>query len=154
MSKRVAVISDTHGILRDEVCEYLKSFKSIIHAGDVGKPEVIEILNQLGELTVVRGNNDKGSWAEALPNEAIVEYGGAKIYVVHEMDKISIDPVMHGVNIVITGHSHKAAKELKDSVLYLNPGSIGPRRFKLPISMAVLEVDDDRIDVEIVEFED
>ena len=133
-------MSDTHGLLRPEVVTELAGAPLILHAGDVGKPAVLDALRDIAPLRVIRGNVDRGGWAEALPEEDVVEVEGARIYLLHDRKEIAIDPVAEGVDVVLTGHSHKAAEERRDGVLYVNPGSCGPRRFRLPISMAWLTV--------------
>lgn len=147
--KTIGVISDTHGLLRWEAEAALAKVDHIIHAGDVGAPEVIERLGRIAPLTVVRGNNDKGHWAEALPASAIVEICGQRLYVLHDIAKLDIDPVADGFAAVVAGHSHKPGVSEKNGVLFLNPGSAGPRRFSLPVAVAKLFVDNGAVRAEI-----
>jgi putative phosphoesterase len=138
---RIGVLADTHGVLRDEVLALVATVDHLIHAGDVGAPEVLEGLRAIAPVTAVRGNVDVGAWGEALPETATIELAGARIHVAHDRSALAIDPVREGVAIVITGHSHRASIEEKDGVLYVNPGGCGRRRFSLPLSIAMLEID-------------
>jgi hypothetical protein len=147
--KTIGVISDTHGLLRWEAEAALAKVDHIIHAGDIGAPEVIERLQRIAPVTVVRGNNDKDSWADPLPATAIVEICGRRLYVLHDVAKLDIDPLADGFAAVIAGHSHKPGISDKNGVLFLNPGSAGPRRFSLPVAVAKLFVDKDAVRAEI-----
>ncbi len=149
-SVKIAVISDTHGLLRPEALALLQGCDHIIHGGDIGKPEILEALLAIAPLTVVRGNNDRQDWARDIPESARVAVGGAEIFVVHDIadDKGR----SKGARVVITGHSHKAAIAERDGTLFLNPGSAGPRRFKLPISMAELLICDGDVAARIIEM--
>ena len=147
--KTVGVISDTHGLLRWEAEAALANVDHIIHAGDIGGPEIIERLQRIAPLTVVRGNNDKGPWADRLPESAIVEFEGQCIYVLHDIARLDIDPVAQRLAAVIAGHSHKPGVSSRNGVLFLNPGSAGPRRFSLPIAVAKLFVDEGAVRAEI-----
>ena len=144
------VISDTHGFLRPEAAAALDGVEHIIHAGDVGKREVLDALRQIAPVTAVRGNVDRGSWAEELPLSVEVRLSWAKIHVVHIAEEIGIDPRASGVHAVISGHSHRASKRTRDGVLYLNPGSAGPRRFNLPVTLMLIVVRDTSIDANVV----
>jgi uncharacterized protein len=137
---RIGLISDTHGLLRAEAVRALQGSDLILHAGDVGKPEILETLRGLAPLTVVRGNVDTQSWAKHLPVTELVEANGATIYLLHDLKQLDLDPVAAGIQIVISGHSHQPAKFERDGVLYINPGSAGPRRFHLPITVARLDL--------------
>lgn len=137
---RVGIISDTHGVVRKEAVAALEGVSLIIHAGDIGCPEVLEALRQIAPVVAVRGNVDKGEWAEALPETEVAEAGGLLIYIVHDLHALDLDPVAAGFRIVISGHSHKPLVVEKHGVLYLNPGSAGPRRFRLPVTFALLEI--------------
>lgn len=148
--KTIGVISDTHGLLRWEAEAALAKVDHIIHAGDVGAPEVIERLQRIAPLTVVRGNNDRGPWADPLPESAIVDICDRRIYVLHDIAKLELDPVADRFAAVIAGHSHKPVISEKDGVLFLNPGSAGPRRFSLPVAVAKLFVDDGAVRAEIL----
>jgi len=136
----IGLISDTHGLLRPEAARALAGCDLIIHAGDVGKAEILEQLRAIAPVVAVRGNVDAGEWAERLPLTAEVEAHGARIYVIHDVHELAIDPAAAGFAMVVSGHSHKASREERAGVLYLNPGSAGPRRFRLPITLAVLDL--------------
>jgi putative phosphoesterase len=141
-AKRLGVISDTHGLIRLEALELLAGCELIVHAGDVGKPEVLAELQTIAPVIAVRGNNDKGEWAKNLPETEVVEFAGLYLYVLHDLHELDLDPAAAGFRVVISGHSHRPDIRHRDEVLYLNPGSAGPRRFKLPVSLALLEVVD------------
>lgn len=147
--KTIGVISDTHGLLRWEAEAALAKVDHIIHAGDVGGPEVIARLERIAPLTVVRGNNDKDSWADGLPASAIVDICGQRLYVLHDIAKLDVDPVADGFAAVIAGHSHKPGVTEKNGVLFVNPGSAGPRRFNLPIAVARMFIDSTGVRAEI-----
>ena len=136
----IGVISDTHGLLRDSALEALAGSELIIHAGDVGKPEILERLRAIAPVLAVRGNIDLGGWASALPKTAIAQTGRARIYVLHDIGELDLDPAEAGFHIVISGHSHKPSRADRDGVIYLNPGSAGPRRFSLPITLGRLNL--------------
>jgi len=138
---RIGLISDTHGLMRPEALEALRGCAHVLHAGDVGKPEVLDALRPIAPLTVVRGNNDRGAWARSIRDTEAVELGGVAIYVIHEITLLEIDPAAGGFGVVVSGHSHRPAIETRAGVLYVNPGSAGPRRFTLPVSVGFLEVD-------------
>lgn len=149
---KVGVISDTHGLLRPEAFDALRGSELIVHAGDVGKPEVLERLRTIAPTVAVRGNVDAGAWADALPATEVVEAEQVHLYVLHDISELDLDPRAAGFTAVIYGHSHKPAAEMRDGVLYLNPGSAGPRRFSLPMTVARLQVDGARVTHEIVEL--
>jgi hypothetical protein len=146
----VGVISDTHGLLRPEALGALAGSGLIIHAGDVGGPEVLEALGRVAPVVAVRGNNDRGGWADALPLYEAVEVGGAFVYILHDLKELDIAPAAAGFRVVVSGHSHKPLAEERRGVLYLNPGSAGPRRFKLPVTVARLRLDADDASAEII----
>jgi uncharacterized protein len=146
----IGVISDTHGLLRPEALAALQGVALIIHAGDVGKPAVLEQLGQLAPVRAVRGNVDRGPWADALSERERVEVGSTTLYVIHQLPALDLDPVAAGLQAVIYGHSHKPRIEWREGVMLLNPGSAGPRRFKLPASLARLEVEDGRVAAQLV----
>jgi putative phosphoesterase len=150
---RIGVISDTHGLLRPEALRALAGADLIVHAGDVGSPEVLEALRTVAPVVAVRGNNDRAPWASALAETEVVESGGRTLYVLHDLKTLDLDPRAAGFDAVIAGHSHQPRIERRDGVLYLNPGSAGPRRFRLPIALAWLDVDAARIDAEIVQLD-
>lgn len=137
---KIGLISDTHGLMRPEALDALKGVERILHAGDVGTPEVLDALERIAPTTAVRGNVDRAAWADALPMTEWVECDGVVFYMIHILEDLDIDPGAAGVDVVLYGHSHKPAASERDGVLYLNPGSAGPRRFSLPISMAYAEV--------------
>ncbi|MBD9483547.1 metallophosphoesterase family protein [Pseudomonas sp. PDM14] len=149
---KIGLISDTHGLLRPEALAALQGCAHIVHAGDIGNPQIIERLRELAPLTVVRGNNDEdAAWAAAIPSEAVLRIGGIGLYVVHELADVP-EQLPAGIDVVVTGHSHKPAQQLRHGVLYLNPGSAGPRRFKLPIALALLHVDNGQVEAEMIEL--
>lgn len=139
---RVGLISDTHGLLRPEALDFLAGADHIVHGGDIGGPEILERLAVIAPLTVVRGNNDTAPWARAIPEAARVDVGAVALYAIHDLKRLVIDPRATGVGVVVSGHSHRPACSERDGVLYVNPGSAGPRRFSLPISAAELFIDD------------
>jgi putative phosphoesterase len=136
----VGLISDTHGLLRPAALDALHGVDHLIHAGDVGNPDLLQPLSAIAPLTVVRGNVDRGPWAEALPETAEVELGGRWIHVRHILDELDLDPLAAGFDVVVYGHSHKPDIEHRSGVLYVNPGSAGPRRFQLPVTVALLHL--------------
>jgi putative phosphoesterase len=150
--KDVGVISDTHGLLREQALAALAGCELIIHAGDIGTPEVLERLREIAPVRAVRGNNDRGVWARSLPLNDVIEIGAHHVYLLHDIAELAIDPAAASMAAVITGHSHKPAAEVREGVLYFNPGSAGPRRFKLPIAVARLRVSKNGIEHEIVEL--
>jgi uncharacterized protein len=137
---RVGVISDTHGLVRPEALAALRGSDLIIHAGDVGGPDVLEALRALAPVTAVRGNNDHGPWAKTLGDNEVVEVAGTWLYVLHDLHELDLDPAAAGFAAVIAGHSHRPLIEERKGVLFINPGSAGPRRFTLPVAVARLRV--------------
>ena len=137
---RVGVISDTHGLIRPEALEALAGSELIVHAGDVGGAEVLEALARIAPVRAVRGNNDKSAWGSRLPESDFVEVAGRTIYVIHDVKELDLDPAASGIAAVVAGHSHRPRNEVIDGVLYFNPGSAGPRRFSLPISVGRIDV--------------
>ena len=138
----IGVIADTHGLLRPEVLELFKGVSLIIHAGDIGTPDVLSTLRKVAPVRVVRGNVDKGAWGKSLPETEVVECNGIFIYLLHDLNTLDLDPVAAGMQVVISGHSHRPDESRKNSALYLNPGSAGPRRFKLPVTVVLLRIDE------------
>jgi uncharacterized protein len=136
----VGLISDTHGLLRPEALLALAGSELIIHAGDVGKPEILDALRAVAPVVAVRGNVDTAAWASALPATAVAEVAGTLIYVLHDVIDLDLNPAAAGFGIVVSGHTHKTARSARDGVVYLNPGSAGPRRFKLPVTVARLDL--------------
>jgi putative phosphoesterase len=137
---RIGIISDTHGLLRPEAAQRLAGVAHIIHAGDIGREDVLVGLRRIAPLTAIRGNVDTGDWAKEYPDTQVVRLGERSFYVLHDLQELQIDPAGCGIDVVVSGHSHRPRVETIDGVLYLNPGSAGPRRFKLPITLATLEL--------------
>jgi putative phosphoesterase len=151
-SRLIGVISDTHGLMRPEALRALEGADLIIHAGDIGSPEVVAALQSLAKVVAVRGNNDRGAWARKFPETAVVKTGRIKMLVVHDVKQLAIDPSAAGFRVVISGHSHSPSMVERDGVLYLNPGSAGPRRFKLPIAVARLRLEGSAVSARIVKL--
>jgi len=149
---KVGVISDTHGLLRPEAVELLRGSQHIIHAGDIGSPEIIPALEKIAPVTAIRGNVDTQSWARRFAETEVVELEGLHIYVIHDANALDLNPKAAGFAAVISGHSHQPKQEIKDGVLYFNPGSAGPRRFKLPISVGRLVIAEGKVSAEILEI--
>ena len=137
---KVGVISDTHGLLRTEAVDRLAGVDHILHAGDIGSAEVVDRLRGIAPITAIRGNNDTDTWAAAFSAETVVKLAGRTIFILHDLKELSVNPADQGYDVVVSGHSHKPKIETMGGVLYLNPGSAGPRRFKLPITLAILEI--------------
>jgi putative phosphoesterase len=152
MSIVVGVISDTHGLLRPEALAALNDVRYIVHGGDVGDESILRTLEAIAPVTVVRGNVDFETWARRLPRTAVLETGGVRIYAVHDIADLDIDPSAAGVDVVVFGHSHRPGIEHRDGVLYLNPGSAGPRRFNLPVTVARLTVENGGAAAAIIEI--
>lgn len=152
MAISVGVISDTHGLLRPEAVAALRDSELILHAGDVGDPEILQRLRRIAPTFAVRGNVDTGTWASALPLTEVVEVGTLHLYMLHDLSALDLDPKAAGLAAVISGHTHRPAADIRDGVLYLNPGSAGPRRFTLPIAVARLQVDGAGLSHEIVQL--
>jgi uncharacterized protein len=148
----IGVISDTHGLLRPEALDALAGVDLIVHAGDVGAPEVLERLGGIARVVAVRGNNDVEPWASSLQEREIVEVAGRRLYVLHDLAELDVDPVAAGLDAVVSGHSHRPGIVRRQGVLFFNPGSAGPRRFTLPITVGRLSVGADGIQAEIVDL--
>jgi hypothetical protein len=148
----IGVISDTHGLMRPEALDALQGSHHIIHAGDVGDPAILGRLQQIAPVTAVRGNVDHEEWAKNIPETEMLELDGASIYVLHILEKLDLKPGSAGIHAVIYGHSHVPKQEAKDGVLYFNPGSAGPRRFQLPVTVGKLIVQNGNISSEIVQI--
>jgi uncharacterized protein len=151
----IGLIADTHGLLRAEAIAALQGCEHIVHAGDIGsrtgEPRgVLDTLAQIAPLTVVRGNNDRADWATTIPYTADLEFEGVRLHVLHILGELAIDPAAAGVSVVVSGHSHQPCVETRAGVLFVNPGSAGPRRFKLPVSVARLWLEDSRAEAELV----
>ena len=141
----VGLISDTHGLLRPEALAALRGVDRLVHAGDIGDPEVLVGLRAVAPLTAVRGNNDRGPWARALPETTSVALGAVRCYVLHDLKSLDLDPAAAGYRVVIAGHSHQPRIDERGGVLYVNPGSAGPRRFRLPVTVGLLELHGPRV---------
>ena len=150
---RVGVISDTHGLLRPEAMAFLRGSDFIVHAGDIGTAGVLEELRTVAPVTAVRGNNDKGSWAEPISETEVLQIEDVCIYVLHNLAELDVDPVAAGFQVVVSGHSHRPSIEKRDGVIYVNPGSPGPRRFKLPVAVAELHVVGSSVQARVAELE-
>jgi putative phosphoesterase len=149
---KIGIISDTHGLLRPEAVELLRGSEHIIHAGDIGAAEIIPELEKIAPVTAIRGNVDTQPWARKFAEIEVVELSGLHLYVIHDANAIDLNPRAAGFAAVISGHSHQSKQETKDGVLYFNPGSAGPRRFKLPITVGRLEIVDGKVSAEILEI--
>ncbi|HYR85274.1 MAG TPA: metallophosphoesterase family protein [Terriglobia bacterium] len=148
----IGLISDTHGLVRPEVLPVFAGATLIIHAGDIGSSEVLKELKSIAPVIAVRGNNDKGGWASGIPETEVIKLGNVSIYVLHDLKEIKVSPRAAGFQVVVSGHSHRPLIEKRESVLYVNPGSAGPRRFKLPVTVARLTIEGASIDGELVEL--
>ena len=151
--QRIGLISDTHGLLRPEASAFLRGSNFIIHGGDIGHEGILKELTSVAPVTAVRGNNDKGPWAEALAETEVLQVEDVLIYVIHNVAELDLDPVAAGFRVVVSGHSHKPSVIENGGVLYVNPGSAGPRRFQLPIAVAELVVDGRSVQARVVEVE-
>ncbi|HEY1289238.1 MAG TPA: metallophosphoesterase family protein [Burkholderiales bacterium] len=149
---RVALLSDTHGLLRPEAFAFLRGADHIVHAGDIGDAGVLEALRRVAPVTAVRGNNDLGPWAEKIAETERLEIGGVSIYVLHDLKQLGLDPAAAGFRVVVSGHSHQPRIDERYGVLYVNPGSCGPRRFKLPISVGELGISGSSVKPKLVEL--
>ena len=145
----IGVISDTHGLLRPEAVSALRGVDMILHAGDIGGPEILDELGRIAPVVAVRGNNDKGDWARDIPDRRAVEFGGLRISMLHDLKEINQSSEAANARVVVAGHSHRPSVEERAGILYLNPGSAGPRRFSLPITVALLRIGG-RVSAEIV----
>ena len=148
----VGVVSDTHGLVRPEALARLRGSELIVHCGDVGAPAVLDALRAIAPVRAVRGNNDRGPWASALPADAVIELGPHRLYVIHDVGELAIDPEAAGFAAVLFGHSHRPSVERRRGLLWINPGSAGPRRFRLPVAVARLVVGPRRCDACIIEL--
>lgn len=149
---RIGVISDTHGLLRPEAVAALRGADHILHAGDVGDPEILDRLRKLAPVTAVRGNVDCGSWAATLPRTEVFEGEGVSIYLLHDLGQLDLKPEAAGFRVVVYGHSHQPKVEKRNGVLYFNPGSAGPRRFHLPVTVGKLRIESGKIRAAFVEL--
>ena len=146
---RVGLISDTHGLVRPEALAFLQGCDHIIHAGDIGDAAVLQALGRIAPVTAVRGNNDRGRWAARIPETETVELAGARIHVIHDLAELDIDAAAAGLRAVVSGHSHKPRLREEDGIVYVNPGSAGPRRFTLPISVGELRIERGKVEARL-----
>lgn len=151
-NRQIGIISDTHGLLRPQALAALQGSELIIHAGDIGKPAVLDELEKLAPVVAVRGNNDRGDWAAGLPEKRVVTLGEVNLYLLHILPEFDLNPIEQRISAVISGHSHKPAIFYREGVLYLNPGSAGPRRFKLPVSVARLVISGPSLEPHLIEL--
>lgn len=151
-SRVIGLISDTHGLIRPEAIEALQGVDCIIHAGDIGKPEVIVALKAISPVLAIKGNNDRGRWAKTFPETKLVKTSDTALYVIHNVKELDCDPVARGFQGVISGHSHKPSVSTCNGVLFVNPGSAGPRRFKLPVAVGKLFIQNGQVKAEIIEL--
>jgi putative phosphoesterase len=149
---RIGLISDTHGLLRPEALAAMQGSDYIVHAGDIGDPVILDELERIAPVSAVRGNNDRGRAYAHVPQAEVLDAGGVLLYVIHDVAELDLDPAAAGFAVVVSGHSHKPAQRERDGVLYLNPGSAGPRRFSLPISAGRLLVRNGRIEAELLDL--
>ena len=150
--QRVGLVSDTHGLLRPELLAFLRGCEHIVHGGDIGGRHILDELAAIAPVTAVRGNNDAAAWAHDVPETAMVELDGVRLYAIHDLAEMPIDPAAAGVRVVVSGHSHRPLVEERNGVLYVNPGSAGPRRFRLPVCAAELLLDGARVRPRIVDL--
>jgi putative phosphoesterase len=143
VSLRLGIVSDTHGLVRPEALALLQGVDAVLHAGDIGKPAVLDQLAAIAPVVAVRGNVDRGEWARALPETELYLAGTLSIYLLHNLQELDLAPDAAGIDLIVHGHSHRPSREVRQGVTYLNPGSIGPRRFTLPIAMGILTVEDE-----------
>ena len=148
----IGVLSDTHGLMRPEAIEALRGSEVILHAGDIGAPAVLQALSELAPVIAIRGNVDTGDWVQTIPATRRVELAGASIYLLHDLNQLAFDPRERGLQVVISGHSHHPRLKHTDGVLYLNPGSAGPRRFSLSVTVATVEIRAGQIEAKIIEL--
>ena len=150
---RIGLISDTHGLMRPEALEAMRGCDAIVHAGDIGAPGILDALAALAPATAVRGNNDTGPWAKQLPGLARMEIAGVRILVIHDLHELDRARALEEADVVVSGHSHKPKIERRSGVLFVNPGSAGPVRFRLPVSVGLLQLSGRKVEARIVELE-
>jgi putative phosphoesterase len=149
---RIGLISDTHGLLRPEALEALRGCTHIVHGGDIGNAGILEQLAALAPVTAVRGNNDTGDWADAVRETELIEVAGLRLYALHDLNELALDPEAAGIGVVVSGHSHRPRIEQRGAVLFVNPGSAGPRRFSLPVTVAELLVEGDSVSARVIDL--
>ncbi|HVJ41649.1 MAG TPA: metallophosphoesterase family protein [Dongiaceae bacterium] len=152
MTMTIGLISDTHGLLRPQAVDALRGSDAILHAGDIGNPAILEELGDIAPVTAVRGNNDLADWARRIPETVDVMIGGITCHILHDLALLAIDPAAAGIQVVVSGHSHRPLAKRENGVLYINPGSAGPRRFTLPISVGRLHLRNGAIEDELIEL--
>jgi len=151
-SLRIGLISDTHGLLRPEALQAMRGSDFIVHAGDIGDPAILEQLARIAPVTAVRGNNDKGAEYARISETDVLQAGAVLIYVIHDLNELDLDPAAAEFQVVVSGHSHRPSSRLRDGVLYINPGSAGPRRFSLPIAAAALRIKGKAVEAELLDL--
>jgi putative phosphoesterase len=149
---RVGLISDTHGLLRPEARAFARDCDYLIHGGDIGSAAILDQLSALAPLTAVKGNNDRQAWAAHLPQTELIRVGGVFIYIIHDISELDIEPLAAGAQVIVSGHSHKPSIEFRDGILYVNPGSCGPRRFNLPLSVGEIRVEGTKVRARTIEL--
>jgi len=149
----IGLVSDTHGLVRPEALAALKGSELIIHAGDIGKPEVLTSLNKIAPVIAIRGNDDRDAWAKKIPDVVSLYINRVKIHVIHNVNELAVNPATDGFRAVVSGHSHKPGVVTQDGILFINPGSAGPRRFKLPVTVGKLLLVRDTVKVKIVNLD-
>ena len=151
-SGRIGLVSDTHGLVRSEALAALKGSEVIVHAGDIGKAEVLDSFGSIAPLMAIKGNNDRDQWAKKIPDVLNLEINGVKIYVIHNVNELDARPANDGFRVIVSGHSHKPRLLERDGILFINPGSAGPRRFKLPVTVGTLWIKRRNVHAEIIEL--
>jgi putative phosphoesterase len=150
---RIGLISDTHGLLRPEAVAFLRGSDAIVHGGDIGHAGILDELARIAPVTAVRGNNDHGAWAEVIAETGVLQAGALFIHALHDIAQLRVDPLTAGFHVVVCGHSHKPLAERRDGVLYVNPGSAGPRRFRLPVAVGELMITGTSVEARLVELD-
>jgi uncharacterized protein len=148
----IGVISDTHGLLRPEALAALRGSDYIIHAGDIGDHTILKALAEIAPVTAIRGNIDRDAWAQKIPATNVLEVSGVSFYILHNLTELDLKPEAAGFQVLVSGHTHKAKSETRNGVLYFNPGSAGPRRFRLPVTVGKLQIKDGKVSAEIIEI--
>jgi uncharacterized protein len=149
---RIGLVSDTHGLVRPEALAALKGSEVIVHAGDIGKAEVLESFSSIAPVISIKGNNDRDLWAKKIPDVLNLEINGTNIHVIHNVNELEADPASDGIRVIVSGHSHKPRLVERDGILFINPGSAGPRRFKLPVTVGRLWINRGNVHAEIIEL--